>query len=134
MKRISLALLIATLVLTGCLGQKARDQVVAPVLVMSAAGVDGVQADAQSGMAILPDEEQEAAQNIINQFFAAVNSKDRVAIAGAMANWPQIKAWAAQGIHAREVGGGIAPGVAASLLERLTNFENALMKAAERTN
>lgn len=114
----------------GCLGTKARDAVVTPALVMAS---EGVQYDAMSGVGTLNPEERPAATVIVDGFFSAVASKDRVRIAGeAMPSWPQVKSWALTGIAARQSGGGIGPGVAMSLRERLANFDAALMTAVER--
>jgi hypothetical protein len=134
------ALFIGCAFIPGCLGVKARDT--AGVTALDKAG-DGLMADALIGADLLPAEGTDAAGNVttpradaranVDEFFAAIDSKDRMTIAAtAMPLWPQVKSLAEAGIAAQVTTGAIGPNGSKSLLKRVAEFEKALNKTVER--
>lgn len=124
---VSLILAVAMLTcLSGCLGSHARSSVGAPALALA---MDGVHADAAVGVSLLTAEEQPQAASDLTAFSVAVSSKDPAQVqASALPRWPQVRAWAANGIDHQQAAGKIGSAAANSKRERLKNFGEVLTK------
>ena len=121
----TLAVLWAVVVsgaVVGCAGDRARSDVLGPAIVAVGSGIE---ADALRGVAFASD--PDAAAVPVARFFGAIRSGDRGEVRAAWADWAHVKLYAEVGVNRRVDSGEIGPGVAESLLERLAQYENALL-------
>lgn len=117
-----------TLSCQGCAGNKARDNVAVPALVLASTGLQG---DVRMGITTLPTEQFADATTVSDSFFSALATKDRATIVSVcVPKWPSVKAWALSGIEMKKASGAIGPDVVLSLRERVKNFDELLTKTA----
>ena len=108
----------------GCLGERAREG--AGKLTLPNTN-DQIVEYARLGASLLPVEEQAEATNDINAFNNAIESKDIVAVRSEAAfRWPLVKAWAMSGVNHKMLLGKIGPGVAASILNSIEEFDQTM--------
>lgn len=111
-------LALAMTVLMGCLGQKARDNVLMPTVGMA---WESVKQDVIRGPTPAPTS--------LETFDAAVRSGDRTTLSGVAAvSWPEIHEVAASNLEAAS----FSDGVKESKREQLRNFDEAIRKVGER--
>lgn len=124
---LGLVLLVTFPTMQGCFGSQARTHTGVPALQM---GGTGVVADARNGAHLLDGPQREAALVEINIFAEAIEGNRDDITHRALPRWATVRALALAGIHERRDQGDIGPGVAASLEERLIQFEIVLLQVA----
>ena len=112
-----LALLVMATAVSGCIGLRARDKTLLPAVQPE---WEGVRVDAVDGG---------IAANTLAQFDDAVTSGDVKALT---LLWPTVKTAAETGVQARVDAGSVSTGVAASLLERVNNMDEAILTLKKR--
>lgn len=121
--------LVAGLGMTGCTGQKVRENVLVPAL--QSAGV-GVEVDARRGLDSMTSDERQVHQEKVYTFFGELAQGDVPQIVRARAlYWPSVKHAATIGINVQEPE--LGPNSTQQLRKRLIQFEEKLAKLAGPT-
>lgn len=112
-------------------GQKARQAATVTIDAVDA----GVEKDVRKGVSLiaLEDDSFDADLALINveSFFAATSSRDRWQISEALVRWPTMRDYAVRGYDIEIRNGTLGSLVAASLIERLNQFEEAIQAVAD---
>ena len=123
---LSMASLGGITLLAGCAAEKVRDTVGVKT---SMAMDDAIVEDAYVGVDTLPETERPNAAAKVKAFSDAIASGDRLAIASdAWSRWPDVRVYAEAGIESQRKAGTIGTGVAASKLERISQFGRLLAR------
>lgn len=107
-------LLLITSVLSGCAGDKARDEVLAPALHSAAPEIVRIAGHAE-----------DADLDALDAFLEASDRGDWLIV---QSRWPQVRAWAYAAIDARVESGEIGPGVGDSQRLFLSEYDDQLSK------
>lgn len=119
--------LMGVLLLTGCLGNRARDNVLMPNVVQAWAGVlDNLDTGIADGIdsGLITVEQANVLNQEISELDAAIAQEDRGALVGV--DWNTLKPWALRGVQVWVDEQVIGTGVAMSLIERIELFSDAL--------
>lgn len=107
---VGLSMVIMILIITACAGTQARNNILIPSMELA---WPNVKADAERGG---------AGAVLLAEFEQALTARDKLVM---VATWPAIQIAAEAGIKSRT---DISPGVAASLLERVARFSEAVRR------
>ena len=124
----SVALILALMVIGGCAGTKARDEVLMPTMSLA---WPGIAVDVEYGAQEMEDAaEAQAVRAEAIAIGEALGRGDRPALL--TLDWNGVQGAALRGIQARITSGEIGHGVAQSLVERIRNFDAAWRQAVSR--
>jgi hypothetical protein len=118
-----------------CAGTKVRNKVLAPALTSA---WKNVAADCEMGIRATADaQEDEAATTAlmrqrVKDFASAISAKDVASLGVLRASWASLRPYAERGITERVRSGEISAPASQLGLERVKNFEAALLKLTER--
>lgn len=95
---------------------------------------DAVKTDAKAGISLIavddPEFDKDLAALRTDWFFDATSSGERPRVAAALPHWPTVRGYAERGYEIEIRKGTMGAGVAASLIERLDNFERLITEVS----
>lgn len=127
MKNLMIVAALAAVCLTSCLTSKAREKVLLPA---AKSAWSSISTDIAHGVAVGIDEDEitQAEGDLIllqsSQLGTALKNNNVMAMR--TAPWPELRQWAIRGYTADIEAGALSQGAAMSLMERLSQFEQAL--------
>ena len=114
----------AIVLVVGCAGNSAREEVLVPAMRLASYGIEQ---DALAGIATLPSEIQAANREISNRFFSIIRGGDDEGIRlDAIGSWGRIREMAELGVAAKLEDEVVGLQVADLLLARISDFDRAL--------